>query len=156
MNLFTRPMRLLTAVVLEQMSDAVVKSLLEMGVMDFVHINKLEPQQMEKLSSRPSSVTRIALEDMRHRVEAILRQGQVSLPTSDVLDVKNMEKPDLDSYASLLDALGKKLLVLKEKQKESNQQVLGFDEMHRYIDEDKGEYLDLRVGEISHGTAEDL
>jgi len=156
MNLFTRPMRLLTAVVLEQMSDAVVKSLLEMGVMDFVHINKLEPQQMEKLSSRPSSVTRIALEDMRHRVEAILRQGQVSLPTSDVLDVKNMEKPDLDSYASLLDALGKKLLVLKEKQKESNQQVLGFDEMHRYIDEDKGEYLDLRVGEISHGSAEDL
>ena len=156
MNLFTRPMRLLTAVVLEQMSDTVVKSLLEMGVMDFVHINKLEPQQMEKLSARPSAISRIALEDMRHRVEAILRQGQISLPSSDVLDVKNMDRPDLDAYSDLLDDLGKKLLLLKERQKESNQLVLGFNEMHRYIDEDKGEYLDLRVGEIGHGKAEDL
>ena len=156
MNLFTRPMRLLTAVVLEQMSDAVVKSLLELGVMDFVHLNKLDPKQMEKLSSRPSSISRIVLEDMRHRVEAVLRQGQISLPSADVLDVKNMEKPDLDSYASLMDSLGKKLLILKDRQKESNQLVLGFDEMHRYIDEDKGEYLDLRVGEIEHGKAEDL
>ncbi len=156
MNLFTRPMRLLTAVVLEQMSDTVVKSLLEMGVMDFVHLNKLDPQQMEKLSSRPNSISRIALEDMRHRVEAILRQGQISLPSSDVLNVKNMEKPDLDSYGSLMDTLGKKLLLLKDRQKESNQLVLGFDEMHRYIDEDKGEYLDLRVGEVGHGKAEDL
>ncbi len=156
MNLFTRPMRLLTAVVLEQKSDTVVKSLLEMGVMDFVHINKLEPQQMEKLSARPSSVTRIALEDMRHRVEALLRQGKVSLPSSDVLDVKSMEKPDLDAYSSILDELGKKLLNLKESQKASNQMVLGFDEMRRYLDEDKGEYLDLRVGEIGHGSAEDL
>lgn len=31
MNLFTRPMKLLTAVVLEQKSDAVVKALLEEG-----------------------------------------------------------------------------------------------------------------------------
>ncbi len=156
MNLFTRPMKLLTAVVLEEKSDAVVKTLLEMGVMDFVHINKLEPQQMEKLSSRPSSINRVVLEDMRHRVEALLRQGQVTLPSSDVLDVKNLEKPDLDAYNAVLDNLGKKLLVLKDKQKESNQLVLGFDEMNRYIDEDKAEYLDLRVGEIGHGTAEDL
>ncbi|MGB4405637.1 MAG: V-type ATPase 116kDa subunit family protein [Sphaerochaeta sp.] len=156
MNLFTRPMRLLTAVVLEEMSDTVVKSLLEMGVMDFVHLNKLDPKQMEKLSTRSNSISRIALEDMRHRVEAVLRQGQISLPSTDILDVKNMGKPDLGSYGSLMDSLGKKLLLLKDRQKESNQLVLGFDEMHRYIDEDKGEYLDLRVGEIEHGKAEDL
>ncbi|MDD3902551.1 MAG: V-type ATPase 116kDa subunit family protein [Sphaerochaeta sp.] len=156
MNLFTRPMKLLTAVVLEQMSDSVVKALLEMGVMDFVHINKLEPQQMEKLSSRPSSVSRVALEDMRHRVEAMLNQGHIQLPSNDILDVKNLEKPDLDAYKATLDALGRKLLTLKEEQKESNQQLLGFEEMRRYITENKGEYLDLRVGEITHGSAEDL
>ena len=156
MNLFTRPMKLLTAVVLEQMSDSVVKKLLEMGVMDFVHINKLDPQQMEKLSSRPSSVSRAALEDMRHRVEALLGQGHVQLPSSDILDVKNLEKPDLDAYKTILDALGRKLLNLKEEQKESNQQLLGFEEMRRYITENKGEYLDLRVGEVKHGSAEDL
>ena len=49
MNLFTRPMKLLTAVVLEQTSDAVVRALLALGVLDFVHINKLDPQQMERI-----------------------------------------------------------------------------------------------------------
>ena len=40
MNLFTRPMRLLTAVVLEETGDAVVKALLELGVLDFVQIGR--------------------------------------------------------------------------------------------------------------------
>ena len=73
MNLFTRPMRLLTAVVLEETGDAVVKALLELGVMDFVHLNRLDPAQMEKLSSRPSAVNLSLLEDLRFRVEEIGR-----------------------------------------------------------------------------------
>ncbi len=156
MNLFTRPMKLLTAVVLEQTSEAVVKALLELGVLDFVHINKLDPQQMEKLSSRPSSVNRANLEEMRKRVEALLRQGHLDVPTSEVLDVKKLEKPQLEEYKRILDDLTSDLLSLKEKQKESNQQLMGIEEMRRYITEEKGEYLDLRVGEITHGKSEDL
>ncbi|MDD2395595.1 MAG: ATPase, partial [Sphaerochaeta sp.] len=147
MNLFTRPMKLLTAVVLEQTSEAVVKALLELGVLDFVHINKLDPQQMEKLSSRPSSINRANLEEMRKRVEALLRQGHLDIPTSEVLDVKKLEKPQLEEYKRILDVLTSDLLSLKDKQKESNQQLMGLEEMRRYITEGKGEYLDLRVGE---------
>lgn len=156
MNLFTRPMKLLTAVVLEQTSEAVVKALLELGVLDFVHINKLDPQQMEKLSNRPSSVNRTNLEEMRKRVEALLRQGHLDIPSSEVLDVKKLEKPELEEYKRILDELTSNLLTLKEKQKESNQQLMGLEEMRRYINENKGEYLDLRVGEITHGKMEDL
>ncbi len=156
MNLFTRPMKLLTAVVLEQTSEAVVKALLELGVLDFVHINKIDPQQMEKLSSRPSSVNRANLEEMRKRVEALLKQGHLDVPTSEVLDVKKLEKPQLEEYKRILDDLTSDLLSLKEKQKESNQQLMGIEEMRRYIAEEKGEYLDLRVGEITHGKSEDL
>ena len=156
MNLFTRPMKLLTAVVLEQTSEAVVKALLELGVLDFVHINKLDPQQMEKLSSRPSSINRANLEEMRKRVEALLRQGHLDIPTSEVLDVKKLEKPQLEEYKRILDVLTSDLLSLKDKQKESNQQLMGLEEMRRYITEGKGEYLDLRVGEITHGKSEDL
>lgn len=156
MNLFTRPMKLLTAVVLEQMSDAVIKALLELGVMDFVSIKKIDPRQMEKLSSRPVSISKAALEDMRHRVEAVLRQGHCLLPSSDMLDVKNLEKPDLESYRNMLDTLGKQLATLKDKQKNFNQQLLGLQELKRYIGEEKLEYLDLRVGVIGHGNPEDL
>jgi V/A-type H+-transporting ATPase subunit I len=149
-------MKLLTAVVLEQTSEAVVKALLELGVLDFVHINKIDPQQMEKLSSRPSSVNRANLEEMRKRVEALLKQGHLDVPTSEVLDVKKLEKPQLEEYKRILDDLTSDLLSLKEKQKESNQQMMGIEEMRRYIAEEKGEYLDLRVGEITHGKSEDL
>ncbi|MCH3920385.1 MAG: ATPase [Sphaerochaeta sp.] len=156
MNLFTRPMKLLTAVVLEQKSDAVVKALLEEGVMDFVHIDKLDPKQMEKLSTRPASVNRTALEDMRHRIEAMLRQGQLGLPSNESLHVKDVEKPDLDGYRELLDDITKQLSTLKDEQRHANQTLLGLGEMKRYIQEQKYIYLDLRVGRPTHGTMPDL
>lgn len=156
MNLFTKPMKLLTAVVLEQKSDAVVKALLSQGVMDFVHIDKLDPKQMEKLSTKPDAVNKGALEDMRHRVEAMLRQGQLQLPSSEKLDVKNLEKPDLDGCRKLLDGIMADLTTLKEDQRQSNQTILGLSEMARYISEQKYDFLDLRVGSPSHGTMEEL
>jgi V/A-type H+-transporting ATPase subunit I len=73
-----------------------------------------------------------------------------------VLDVKKLEKPQLEEYKRILDDLTSDLLSLKEKQKESNQQLMGLEEMRRYITEEKGEYLDLRVGEVTHGKTEDL
>ncbi|MFA6844586.1 MAG: V-type ATPase 116kDa subunit family protein [Sphaerochaetaceae bacterium] len=156
MNLFTRPMKLLTAVVLEQKSDAVVKALLQEGVMDFVHIDKLDPKQMERLGSRPSSVSRTTLEDMRHRVEAMLKQGHLGLPSSEKLNVKDLEKPDLDSYRESLDAISRQLSTLKDQQRQSNQILLGLGEMKRYIAEQKYEYIDLRVGSPSHGSMDEL
>lgn len=156
MTLFTKPMKLLTAVVLEQKSDEVVKSLLALGVMDFVHLDKLDPKQMEKLSSRPSSVSRAALEDMRHRIEAMLRQGGRSLPSAEKLNVQDMQKPDMDGYRKLLDGINGQLTSLKDAQRSSNQLVLGLEEMQRYINEQKYAFLDLRVGKPAHGGMDEL
>lgn len=156
MNLFTRPMRLLTAVVLEETSDSVVKALLQLGVMDFVHLNRLDPAQMEKLSSRPSAISRTMLEDLRLRVEALLRQGHLPLPSAENLDVRRLEKPDMESYRTTLDTLTASLLSIKEAQKQNNQILMGIEEIRRYIDEEKGEYLDLRVGTIEGKSQSDL
>lgn len=156
MNLFTKPMKLLTAVVMEQKSDDVVKALLQLGVMDFVHIDKLDPAQMAKLSSRPAGVSRASLEDMRHRVESLLRQGHKMLPQSESLDVKNMEKPDLDAYKKLVDGINGQLATLKESQRHTNQIALGLQEMQRYIEEQKYPFLDLRVGRAGRGSLDDL
>lgn len=40
---------------------------------------------------------------MRHRIEAMLRQGQLGLPANTQLNVKDLEKPDLDAYRNMLD-----------------------------------------------------
>ena len=47
MSLFTRKMRLLTAVVLDEDKEKVVKGLLSRGVMDFIHIEGLDPEMMK-------------------------------------------------------------------------------------------------------------
>ena len=50
MSMFTRKMRMLTAVVMESDKDNVVKALLEKGVMEFVHIGSLPADKMARLS----------------------------------------------------------------------------------------------------------
>lgn len=156
MNLFTRPMKLLTAVVLEGNTEEVVKSLLELGALDFVKIDQLPPQQMAKLTTRASSVSRAAMEDLRHRVEAVLRQGNTILPAVETLDVSKLTALDMDGYRRMLDELSASLLQLKDRQKESNQKLLGIEELDRYIKEGKVQYLDLRVGLFEHGDAKDV
>lgn len=156
MNLFTRPMKLLTAVVLEGSTDAVVKSLLELGALDFVKIDQLPPEQMAKLTTRSSSIGRASMEDMRHRVEAVLRQGDTVLPAVESLDVSQLAPLDMDGYRKLLDSLSATLQQLKDRQKDSNQKLLGIEEMERYIKEGKLQYIDLRVGTFNHGEPKDV
>ncbi|HZJ87798.1 MAG TPA: V-type ATPase 116kDa subunit family protein, partial [Sphaerochaeta sp.] len=156
MNLFTKPMRLLTAVVLEETSDAVVKALLELGVLDFVHLNRLDPAQMEKLSTRPSAINRTALEELRYRVESLLRQAHLGLPSSESLDVRRLEKPDMEGYKKTLDALTRDLLSIKEQQKASNQRLMGVEEMCRYLQEEGSQYLDIRVGTLASDRVDEL
>ena len=79
MNMFTRKMRMLTAVVMESDKEAVVKALLEKGVMEFVHIGSLPADKMEKLTGHSSSVPRAVLSDMRVRVETLLKEGGIKL-----------------------------------------------------------------------------
>ena len=156
MNLFTKPMRLLTAVVLQQQSDEVVKALLQLGVLDFIHINRLEADQLAKLSSKPSGTNRMVLEDLRGRVEALLKQGHLTLPGEGALDVALLEAPQIEAYRTTLDELTRSLLVLKEQQKTANQALLGVEEMRRYLREEKWEYLDLRTGSSKSGKSEQL
>lgn len=156
MNLFTRPMKLLTAVVLEGNTEEVVKALLELGALDFVKIDQLPPQQMAKLTTRSGSISRAAMEDMRHRVEAVLRQGDTILPAVEKLDVSQLQSLDMDGYRRMLDDLSDSLQKLKDRQKECNQKLLGIEELERYIKEGKMQYIDLRVGVFEHGNVEDV
>ena len=73
MSMFTRKMRMLTAVVMESDKDNVVKALLEKGVMEFVHIGSLPADKMARLSEHSSSVPKAVLTDMLlHRMLNLL------------------------------------------------------------------------------------
>lgn len=148
MSLFTEDMRMITAVVIEEKSDAVIKALLEIGALDFVHINNLPPEQMARLSKNRPNSKRAGIEDARHRIDNLLRQGKRQMPSSTMLDVKNMTDLKLKEYTSFLNRFSASLTNLKDEQKSYSQKLECYKEMKSYISEGKLEYLDIRIGNI--------
>ena len=156
MSMFTRKMRMLTAVVMESDRDSVVKALLEKGVMEFVHIGSLPSDKMARLSSHSSSVPKAVLTDMRIRVETLMREGGIALPELSGDSVETVPALDMDSFRRTLDKLSLSLQSIRDKQRLINQEINALDEIMRYSKEKKEEYLDLRVGVNTHGSSEDL
>lgn len=156
MSMFTRKMRMLTAVVMESDRDSVVKALLEKGVMEFVHIGSLPSDKMARLSSHSSSVPKAVLTDMRIRVETLMREGGIALPELSGDSVETVPALDMDSFRRTLDKLSLSLQSIRDKQRLINQEINALGEIMRYSKEKKEEYLDLRVGVNTHGSSEDL
>lgn len=152
MSMFTRKMQMLTAVVLDADSDAVVKALLEMGVMDFVHINSLQTDKISQLKGHQSSMPKATLSDLRTRVEALLRQGGIPFPSLEKESVDAMPKLDLDEYRRRVDRITGALQEKKNSQKDINQKLLLLSELSSYVVDGKTDYIDLRVGNITHGN----
>ena len=101
MSMFTRKMRMLTAVVLESDRDSVVRSLLEKGVMEFVHIDSLPAEKMAKLSAHSSAVPKAVLSDMRVRIETLLREGGIAAPELATKDAEEMGALDAEGWIDL-------------------------------------------------------
>lgn len=157
MSMFTRKMKMLTAIVLDSKSEVVVKKLLELGVMDFVHLNSVRSDVNDKLSSHNTSLSDSDLADLRSRLETFYRQADMEYPLLADKDVEALSgKPDLDSYKRKLDKLSSSLLGFKEKQQQSNQKIIVFEEILSYIEKKKFEYLDLRVGTITRSDLASL
>ncbi len=156
MSMFTRKMRMLTAVVMESDKEAVVKALLEKGVMEFVHIGSLPADKMEKLTGHSSSVPRAVLSDMRVRVETLLKEGGIKLPELSNGMIENLPQLDMETYRRTLDKLSLSLQSVRDRQRVINQDINALEEIIRYSEDKKNDYLDLRVGICNHGSADDL
>lgn len=149
MSLFTQKMKMLTAVVLDGYSDAVVKALLEEGVMDFVHISQLDGEQASRLSSRKVDIPTGAIGDLRGRCENLMKLGGLDLPSISKSDVDSLGSLDMDACRRTLDGLSSGMAGLREEQRNLNQRLVAYDEMLSYVKEKKTEYIDLRIGSIS-------
>ena len=156
MSMFTRKMRMLTAVVMESDRDSVVKALLEKGVMEFVHIGLLPADKMAKLSEHSSAVPKAALTDMRVRVETLMKEGGMKLPEISAEAADSLPPLDMEGFRRTLDKLSLSLQSIRDRQRSINQEINALSEIIRYSTEKKDDYLDLRVGMPAHGNADDL
>ena len=156
MSIFTEKMKMLTAVVMETDRDAVVKALLAKGVMEFVRMDFLPADKMARLSGHSSSVPRAVLTDMRVRRETLMREAGIDLPDLESVDIGDLPPLDMESNRRLLDRVSGSLQSVRNSQKELNTEINEISELLRYQREGKMEYLDLRVGRITHSTASEL
>ena len=156
MSIFTRKMKMLTAVVMESDKDNVVKALLEKGIMEFVHIGSLPSDKMAKLAEHSSSVPKAVLTDMRVRVESLLKEGGIALPELSGDSIQSLPPLDMENYRRTLDKLSLSLQSVRDRQREINQDINALEEIIRYSTEKKNDYLDLRVGVTTHGSSDDL
>lgn len=145
---------MLTAVVLDNNGERVVKALLDLGVMEFVSVSQL--QGREELETKTPSLSKAQLTDLRVRVEAMLSQGGILIPNLEHSDLNAPSEIDVDDERKFLDRLSMNLSKLKDEQKQINQRLLVFNELNSYLHDTGHEYLDLRVGRIGKGAYEDL
>ncbi len=148
MNMFTRKMRMLTAVVLDEDKDKVVKMLLEKGVLDFVHLNALDKDQMKKLSTHKVTMNSQILSDYRVRLEGFFRQSGENLPLLTADDLEKLPDLDTDELRRYLDKFSSSLQDVRNRQQSVNQRLLLEEEMLKYLNEKKGEYIETHVGSV--------
>lgn len=156
MNLFTKRMKLLTAVVLENATDEIVHQLLDLGVMDFIQVEQLSGKHQQFLSKRPSAVGRAEVSDLRKRVESIYIQAGTPVPGSEVLNLDTMVPLDMTAYIRSIDNLAGSLQTIKDRQKEISQKIITVEEMVHYARSEKTQYLQVHVGIMEHGTVDEL
>ena len=148
-------MRLLTAVVLDEDKDKVVRNLLSKGVMDFVSIEGLDSEQMKKIHHSDTSRGSLELSEYRIRIENLFSQADHKIPSISSSDLEKTDVLDLDKLRRFIERLTVSTQSVKDRQRIVNQRYLTHEEMLRYIDEKKDEYLDLRVGSVP-SRAEDF
>ena len=147
--MFTRKMQMLTAVVMDEDKDKVVRKLLDKGVLDFVHLDSLDKDQMKKLLKHKASTNSQMIADLRFRIEGLFRQAGDKLPRLTSEDLESVADVDVDDIRLFLDKFSSSLQDVRNRQQIVNQSLLVENEMLKYINDKKTEYLETHVGSIS-------
>lgn len=154
MNVFTVPMKLLTAVVLDEATDAVKKTLLSLGVLDFIQVSHLAPDQAYRLTKSTEGEDPQLHAQLRTRVETLFQQAGRTVFPSEKLDPKNSQPLDITGAKARLDKIGSDLGTIREQQKQLSQAKIRVEELFRYVADQKTQYIDIRVGSFEKEGAQ--
>jgi V/A-type H+-transporting ATPase subunit I len=152
MNVFTVPMKLLTAVVLDEATDQVKRALLKLGVLDFIQVSRLAPEQASRLVASQQGQDPQVYASLRARIETLLMQASVTTPSTEQLNPDTMEELDTSRAKALVDRITADLSTIREQQKQISQTRIRVEELYRYVVEQKLQYIDIRIGKPEKGS----
>ena len=131
--IFTTPMRLLAAVVLDTSSEEVSRELLRLGQLEFISVRDLAEDWKDRLHSIPSDGTEARIEELRRRLEGFLRMpGTPIRPPAPSLEDRT--PLDLGAAEKVLDSLAAEVGAIRDRQKAVQEDILRFSEMRRQLE----------------------
>jgi V/A-type H+-transporting ATPase subunit I len=131
--IFTAPMKLLAAVVLEHDSDAVTRELLRQGTLDFVSVKELSGQLESRVDSVTPKVSLARTGELRKRVEGFINLADPPIRIPE-LSIDSMGPVDLDAMDKALDAIGLEINGIRERQKGYQEEILKLEEIRRQVE----------------------
>ncbi len=131
--IFTTPMRLLAAVVLDQGSEDVSRELLRLGQLELISVRDLASEWKDQVLPLPSDGTETRIEELRRRLEGLLRMPgtPVRLPVPTLDDRTPL---DLAAAEKSLDALASEVGAIRDRQKAVQEDILRLSEMRRQLE----------------------
>lgn len=149
MNVFTVPMKLMTAVVLDETTDRVMQELLALGVVDFIEVKRLAPEEASHFHDGENQEDPQEFTDLRLRIETLFSQGNIPIPASEKLDPKTMESISLNEGRGLVERMMGDLASIRERQKQISQRKIRVEELWHYVEGEKLNYIDLHIGKTA-------
>ncbi len=163
MGLFTSPMKLLSAIVIDSKAEAVAGVLLKAGLIDFVRISSLMDTETLKLKTGAASHPEIP--ELMRKLETLYKLAGIQPPIHETLSMDQMHHLDAASCRKTLDGVTSSLQQLREEQKTLHQEQLKLKEIHGYLKKmpahtgspgGKTPYITVHRGHPERGSAERL
>lgn len=131
--IFTTPMRLLAAVVLDKSSEDVSRELLRLGTLELISVRDLASEWKDRVGPLPSDGTEARIEELRRRLEGLLRipGNPIRLPVPSLDDRTPL---DLAAAEKTLDALAAEIGSIRDRQKAAQEDILRLSEMRRQLE----------------------
>jgi V/A-type H+/Na+-transporting ATPase subunit I len=164
--IFTTPMRLLAAIVLDETSEEVSKELLRQGVLDFISIRDLPGEWKDHVEPLPPNVAMARIGELRKRLEGIINIAERPLKLPEP-SVDNLAPLDLGTAEKSLVALAAEVDGIRDRQKVSQDEILKLQEIRRQIElfdnlkatsgsESSYSFLMVRMGTVPASRLESL
>lgn len=153
MSLFTKPMKLLTAVVLKHTASDVSHTLLQIGALDFVDVSKLDTQ-FQSLENYETQVPLSNIQTLMKQLEALYAQANLSVPKLSSSDVVDTSAFDLTLAQKEIDKINAETLEQKNQQKQASINLEKYCELRDYLKENRLSFVDIRVGSFAKEPGE--
>lgn len=131
--IFTTPMRLLAAVVLDESTEEVSRELLRLGQLEFVSVRDLAADWKDQVTALPSDGREAKAGELRLRLEGLLRIAgtPVRLPPPSLEDRTPLDPEEAERT---LDTLASEVGAIRDRQKAVQEDILRLTEMRRQLE----------------------